>query len=268
MSGHPDAAALLALAVRAATDAGAFLLDGLSTARTTIETKSSKTDMVTEMDRAAERRIVDAIRGERPDDGILGEEGAAEAGGTGVRWIVDPLDGTTNYLYGFPAFAVSIAVEVDGEVVAGVVNDVAHGDVFTATRNGGAHRNGDAIAVNHAPAAATALVGTGFAYVPERRAWQADVLARLLPSVRDVRRAGAASIDLCWVACGRLDAYYERGLQLWDFAAGALIAEEAGAWVGDLDGGPPSTDIVVASAPAIADRFREILRSAEADASG
>ena len=262
----PDPDRLLELAIAAATDAGSFLLAGITDVRTTVETKSSATDMVTEMDRSAERRIVDAIRAARPDDGILGEEGTADAGGTGVRWIIDPLDGTTNYLYGYPAFSVSIAAEVDGEVAVGVVNDPVHGDLFSAVRTQGAWRNATHIHVNQPEALATALIGTGFAYVPERRAWQGDVLARVLPAVRDIRRGGSAALDLCWVACGRLDGFYERGLQYWDYAAGALIATEAGAWVGDLDGGPPSSDIVVAAAANIAPRLREVVRDAEASA--
>ena len=260
----PDLAQLRDLAVAAATDAGAFLFDGMSTVRTSVETKSSATDMVTEMDRAAERRIVESIHSSRPRDGILGEEGAAEPGATGVRWIVDPLDGTTNYLYGFPAYSVSIAAEVDGAIAVGVVNDPWHADVFSAVRGQGATRNGEPIAPGRPATLATALIGTGFAYVPERRAWQADVLTRVLPAVRDIRRAGSAALDLCWVACGRLDGFYERGLQYWDYAAGSLIATEAGAWVGDLEGGPPSSDIVVAAAPEIAERLRDLVRDAEA----
>ena len=260
----PDPDGLLELAIAAATEAGAFLLENITSVRTSVETKSSPTDIVTEMDRAAERLIVDAIRAARPDDGILGEEGTSDPGGTGVRWIIDPLDGTTNYLYGFPAFGVSIAAEVDGEVAVGVVNDASHGDLFSAVRTRGAWRNAARIQVNEPAALSTALIGTGFAYVPERRGWQAEVLARVLPSVRDIRRAGSAAIDLCWVACGRLDGFYERGLQYWDYAAGALVATEAGAWVGDLDGGPPSSDIVVAAAPQIAPRLCDVVREAEA----
>ena len=259
-----DTAALLELAVSAARDAGALLLDGQSSVRTSVETKSSPTDMVTEMDRAAERQIVDTIRAVRPQDGFLGEEGAAEAGDSGVRWIVDPLDGTTNYLYGFPAFGVSIGVEVDGEIAAGVVNDPLHGEVYAAARGRGATCNDTPLRVGSPPALATSLIGTGFAYVPERREWQAEVLARVLPQVRDIRRAGSAAIDLCWVAAGRLDAFYERGLMHWDYAAGALIATEAGAWVGNLDGGPPSSDIVVAAPPSIAEHLRDVIRDAEA----
>jgi myo-inositol-1(or 4)-monophosphatase len=259
----PDVETLLRLAMDAAVDAGALLLDGAHQVRATVEHKSSPTDMVTEMDRAAEAQIVAALRASRPDDGFLGEEGSSEAGTTGVRWLVDPLDGTTNYLYGFPAYTVSIAAELDGAVAAAVVHDPNHQETFTALAGRGAWRNDTALQISGPPSAATALVGTGFSYQPERRRVQADVLVRLLPQVRDIRRAGAASLDLCWLAAGRLDAFYERGLQPWDFAAGALIAAEAGAVVGDLAGGPPSTEIVVAAAPSIAEEFRRLLAAAE-----
>jgi myo-inositol-1(or 4)-monophosphatase len=259
----PDAESLLRLAIDAADEAGELLLEGVDRVRETVEHKSSPTDMVTEMDRAAEAQIVAALRAARPDDGFLGEEGSSEAGTSGVRWLVDPLDGTTNYLYGFPAFTVSIAAEVDGTVTAAVVHDPSHRETFTALSGRGAWRNGARLEIVGPPSAATALVGTGFSYQPERRARQAQVLARLLPDVRDVRRAGAASLDLCWVAAGRLDAFYERGLQPWDFAAGALVAAEAGAVVDDLVGGPPSTEMVVAAAPSITQEFHRLLAAAE-----
>jgi myo-inositol-1(or 4)-monophosphatase len=259
-----DHEALLQLAVEAAESAGALLVAGQHQARTSVESKSSPTDMVTEMDRAAEQHIVTRLRAARPGDGFLGEEGSDEAGDTGVRWLVDPLDGTTNYLYGFPAFGVSIAAEVDGVIAVGCVHDPSHGETFTAVRGQWARCNGERVSVTAPTALATALVGTGFSYLPERRTAQAAVLAHLLSAVRDIRRAGAASIDLCWVAAGRLDAFYERGLQPWDYAAGALVAAEAGAEVGDLDGGPPSTDIVVAAGPTIAAKLRDLIAAAEA----
>lgn len=262
----PDHQSLLALAVEAAEGAGTLLVEGLGRVRTSVEHKSSTTDMVTEMDRAAEAHIVTTVRRHRPDDGLLGEEGALEAGSTGVRWIIDPLDGTTNYLYGFPAFAVSIGVEVDGRTVVGVVHDPSRRETFTASSGQGAWCDGRRLGVAGPVAVATALVATGFSYLPERRAWQADVLARIMSAVRDVRRTGSAALDLCWVAAGRVDIAYERGLQAWDFAAGALIAAEAGAEVTDLAGGPPSSDIVVAAPPAIASTFRSLLSDAEAAA--
>jgi myo-inositol-1(or 4)-monophosphatase len=222
--------------------------------------------MVTDVDRASEALIVGTIEQERPGDGILGEEGSAREGTTGVRWVIDPIDGTTNYLYGYPVFAVSIGIEVEGEVVAGVVRHPSMGETFTAVREQGARCNGRPIAVSGKDDLATALVGTGFAYDAEGRARQARWLAQVLPRVRDIRRAGAASLDLCWVACGRLDAFYEQGLAPWDIAAGALIATEAGAQVTDFAGGPPRPGSVVAASPRLAQPLRELLAAAGATA--
>jgi myo-inositol-1(or 4)-monophosphatase len=259
----PAPGELLSIAHRLAEEAGQPLLDGLARAEI-LGSKSSPTDMVTSMDRASERHIVAGIRAARPHDAIVGEEGTAEAGTSGVRWIVDPLDGTTNYLYAVPAFAVSIAVEVDGDVVAGVVADPSHRETFAATRGGGATCNGRPIRCRDVASLSHALVGTGFSYEPDRRARQGAVVARLLPRARDVRRFGAAALDLCWVACGRLDAFYERGLQPWDLEAGGLIAAEAGASVGDLGGGRASTGFALAAAPAIVDELRALLADAGA----
>jgi myo-inositol-1(or 4)-monophosphatase len=231
----PDPDALRDLAVALAEEAGALLRDGQDRVRTSVETKSTGTDMVTEMDRASERLIVDGLLAARPEDGLLGEEGASRAGTSGVRWVIDPLDGTTNYLYGFPSYGVSIAAEVDGVPVAGAVHDPVHGETWSATRGGGARCNGRPLRMTGPPTLATALVGTGFAYDAARRAEQAEVLRRVLPNVRDVRRAGAAAVDLCWVAGGRLDAFFERGLAPWDWAAGSLVASEAGATTARFD---------------------------------
>ncbi len=262
--GRADLPALLALATTVATDAATLVLDGLSRARSSVTTKSSVTDMVTEMDRAAEALIADGIRAQRPDDAIIGEEGTADVGTTEVRWVVDPIDGTTNYLYGLPGFGVSIAAEVDGEAVVGVVADPLRGDLYTATKGGGATLNGSRIRVSALTDIATALVGTGFAYDPARRRRQATVLVQLLPEVRDIRRFGAASLDLCLVASGRLDAYYEKGLSRWDYAAGALIAAESGARLGDLDGGPASSEFMLASAVGLFEPLRDLLERAGA----
>jgi myo-inositol-1(or 4)-monophosphatase len=255
----------LDLARRLAVEASALQREALRHVRTEVGTKSSATDMVTETDRASERLIVDGIRAARPDDGILGEEGTVDAGTTGVRWIVDPLDGTTNFLYGVPSFGPSIAVEVDGGVVAAVVSDSVRGEVFEATRGGGARLDGEPVRCSITTDLPTALVATGFGYDPARRARQAEVLLEVLPRVRDVRRFGAAALDLCWVACGRVDAFYERGLAPWDLAAGSLVAAESGAAVGDLHGGPPSGDLTMAAAPALFEQLRAVLRSAGAD---
>jgi myo-inositol-1(or 4)-monophosphatase len=262
----PDLDSLLRLAINTAEGAGRRLEEGLHEVRTTVVHKSSVTDMVTEVDRAVETYVVERLRRDRADDGFLGEEGSSEAGTTGVRWIIDPLDGTTNYLYAFPAFTVSIAAEVNGVLAVGAVRDPSHDETFHARLDGGAWCNGSRLAQVSPPPLASALVGTGFSYASERRSWQAAALAKLIGDVRDVRRAGAASLDLCWVAAGRLDAFYERGLQPWDYAAGSVIASEAGAEVTDLDGGPPSTDIVVAARPPLASAFRARLAAAEAAA--
>jgi len=259
-----DLHALRTLAVELAVGAGAILIDRLDTVRLDVGTKSSSTDMVTEVDRASETYITSALAERRPGDGLLGEEGARRDSETGVRWVIDPLDGTTNYLYGYPAFSVSIGIEVHGEIAVGVVRDPLHDETFAAVRGEGAQCNDLALHIAGAPTLATALVATGFAYQAENRARQAEVLTHVLPRVRDIRRGGSAALDLCAVAMGRVDCYYERGMGPWDFAAGALIAAEAGASVGNLDGGPPSSDIVVAAPPHLAADFRDLIKAAEA----
>lgn len=255
---------LLELATATAAEAAALVVDGLTRARTLVDTKTTGTDMVTEMDRASEGLILGRLLDARPDDAVLGEEGTDRAGTTGVRWIVDPIDGTTNYLYGHAGFSVSIAAEIDGVISVGVVNDPLHGEVFTARLGRGATRNGVPIHASGETDLSRALVATGFSYEPDRRRRQAAVLQEVLPRIRDVRRMGAASVDLCSVACGRVDAYYERGLQPWDHAAGALIAAEAGAIVGNLDGGPPEFDFCLAAAPALFEPLRTMLDAAGA----
>jgi myo-inositol-1(or 4)-monophosphatase len=247
------------VAEAAARLAGGLLMDGRGRALR-VGTKSSATDMVSEMDRASESAIRGLIARERPDDAILGEEGGEVPGTSGVRWVVDPLDGTTNYLYGFPAWAVSVAAQVDGATVAGAVYDPTHEELWAAVRGRGATRNGVALPpLDSGAEVATALVATGFAYRPERRADQGRVAAFLLPRVRDLRRGGSAALDLCFVAGGRVDAYFEAGTHIWDWAAGALIAAEAGAWVGGFDGGPPSEDGLLAARPGIATQLRALL---------
>jgi myo-inositol-1(or 4)-monophosphatase len=257
-------AELLVIARELAADAATLLVDGLGRRRTEISTKSTNTDMVTEIDRASERLIVEGILQRRPGDGIVGEEGADIAGTTGVQWLIDPVDGTTNYLYAHPGFAVSIAAQLDGETVAGVVRDPLHGDEFAAARGHGATRNGIEVHVPDHADLSTALVATGFSYDPARRARQAAVLAHVLPRVRDIRRMGAAAVDLCSVAAGRVNAYYERGLGPWDLAAGALVATEAGAMVGSLDGPPVAGGVIVAAPRSLFASFRDLLQAAGA----
>lgn len=253
-----DLDALLELATRLARRAGDLLLTGRPD-DLEIETKSSPTDVVTEMDTAAERLVVDGVRAARPDDGILAEEGASASERTGVRWVIDPLDGTVNYLYGIPDWAVSIAVEVDGEPAVGVVHDPSKGRTYTAVRGRGATCNGRPLQCSTRTDLAQALVGTGFGYAADRRAAQARVLDGVLPKVRDIRRIGAAALDLCSVAAGRLDAFYERGLNPWDLAAGGLIAREAGAVVGGLRGRAAGPELVIAAPSALFGHLHDVL---------
>jgi myo-inositol-1(or 4)-monophosphatase len=252
------------LAEELARRAGALLLERLEGPRSDIRTKSSATDMVSEVDHFSQELIIAGIRAARPDDAILAEEGADLAGSSPYRWVVDPLDGTTNYLYGHPGFGVSIAVEDAHGPMVGVVNDPVHGELFRAVRGGGATRNGAPVEPGGTDDPAAALVATGFAYEPTTRRRQAGVLVEALPRVRDLRRMGAAAVDLCSVACGRVDAYFERGLSRWDFAAGMLVASEAGARVGSIDGGPPVPESVLAANPALFEPLRRILVEAGA----
>jgi myo-inositol-1(or 4)-monophosphatase len=254
-----DVDELLGLGVELAQAAGALLVEAMGRVHGQVTTKTSGTDMVSEVDRASEHLIVEALRRARPADGILAEEGATQKGTSGVRWVIDPLDGTTNYLYGFPAFTVSIAAEIDGRSEIGVVTDPLRGETFAAARGRGTTCNGSTVRCATKHDLATALVATGFSYDADRRRAQAQVLTGVVPVVRDIRRAGAASLDLCWVASGRLDGYYEQGLQPWDFAAGALIAAEAGAAVGDLTAGPPSSELTLAAAPGLFVPLRQLL---------
>ncbi len=251
---------LLGLAVEAAGAAATLLLDAMDRVRVDVTTKSSRTDMVTEMDRASETLIRDLLLGARPDDGFLGEESAETPGTSGVRWVVDPLDGTTNYLYGHAGWNVAVAAELDGVGVVGVVQDPLQGDVFAARHGGGATRNGRPIGVSGQRDLATALCATGFGYDPERRRRQAEVLTAVIPEIRDVRRVGAAAVDICSVACGRLDAYWERGLGPWDLAAGAVVATEAGAVVGD----PDELGYVLVAPPPLFGPLRALLDAAGA----
>ena len=262
-----DRAALLALAVEAAQEGGRVAAEGQAGVGV-LDTKSSPTDVVTEMDRSVEELIRKRIHQARPGDPVLGEEGGAEDGGGAVRWIVDPIDGTVNYLYGRGEWAVSIAAEVGGEAVAGAVSVPAHGELYTAVLGGGAFCNGEPIAMAPAPPLELALVVTGFGYEPQRRAQQAEVLRAVLPRIRDIRRGGSAAVDICEMARGRADGYYERGLNQWDWAAAALIAREAGARVGGLHGGPPDSALLVAAAPELFLRLHDLLAPLGADTDG
>jgi myo-inositol-1(or 4)-monophosphatase len=240
---------LARLAAQVAADAGRMLLATLGERREQVATKTTTTDMVTEMDHRSEALIVAALIEARPDDGVVGEEGARIEGTSGIQWVIDPLDGTTNYLYGYPGWGVSIAATADGRSVAGAVVDPMHDDAFVAALGAGATLNGSPLTLGPPPPLEEALVATGFAYDAERRGHQAAALAHVLPRVRDMRRGGAAAVDLCWVACGRLDGFFERGLQPWDLAAGSLVASEAGAAVEIRPTGTPPRPLVVAATP-------------------
>ena len=243
--------ALLVLAVDLVRQAGAFILDARGTAADDVTTKSTPTDVVTAVDRAAERLIVDALLSARPDDGVLGEEGSETEGTGRVRWVLDPIDGTVNYLYGLPAYAVSLAAEVDGAVRVGAVYNPVLDELWTAVRGEGAWLNNRQLTGSSVSTLDQALVATGFGYGADRRRTQAVVVATLLPEVRDIRRFGAASLDLCAAAAGRVDAYFERGLAPWDLAAGGLVASEAGLQVTGLRGAAAGPDMVLAAPPAL-----------------
>lgn len=226
---RPTPGELLELALAVGGEAAALVRERAAGTVEVAATKSSDIDVVTAADRASEELIRAHILAARPDDAFLGEEGDDIVGSSGVRWIVDPIDGTVNFLYGIPEYAVCIAAEVDGEVVAGVVVDVAKNDVYAGCLGGVATRNGVELAVRGPVPLAHRLVATGFSYSRDLRAVQAAAVARLLPEVRDVRRSGSCAIDLCRVASGALDGYVEEGVNLWDHAAAGLVARLAGA---------------------------------------
>ncbi len=244
---------LRALAESVAREAGALLSEAFTGPELRVSAKSTPTDLVSEADHAAERLIRERLSAARPDDGILGEEGGNRTGTSGIHWIVDPLDGTVNFLFGVPQWAVSIACEDAQGTLVGVVYDPLRNELFAAERGGTPTLDGRPIQASTKADMATALVGTGFGYDAEVRRAQAAIAARLLPQVRDLRRFGAAAIDLAWTACGRLDAYYEHGLNSWDLAAGGLICECAGLEVRTLEPVGPSNPGVLVAPPALAE---------------
>ena len=260
----PDPRALRDLAVRVATEAGRLAAEGQAGV-TVLDTKSSPTDIVTKMDRATEELIRSRLAKARPDDTILGEEGGESRGAGAVRWVVDPIDGTVNYLYGRPDWGVAIAAEVDGAVVASAVSVPRRGELYEAVLGGGARCNGEPLQAPQAVPLSQALVATGFGYSAQRRAQQARVLVEVLPRIRDIRRGGSAAVDLTGLATGRSNAFYERGLNVWDWAAPGLIASEAGIRVGGLHGGPPANDLVIAARPELYDALEDLLAPLGAD---
>lgn len=231
-------------------------------------TKSSAIDIVTAADRESERLVVELLTAARPNDGVLGEEGAGIEGSSGITWVVDPIDGTVNYLYDLPAYTVSIAATVpdpeamaDGRrTIAGAVFNPVTGEMFEAWESGGAYRNSERIHGTGHTELSTSLVGTGFGYTVERKAEQLAILTEMLPRFRDIRRFGSAAYDLCMCASGQLDAYYEIGLNPWDYSAGALIAREAGALLLGIDEAtPPGQPLLVAAAPELAHTLRDAI---------
>ena len=268
---HHDISTLRALAESLATEAGALVREGRPDRVEVAATKSSDVDPVTAMDRASEELLRRRIAAARPDDAILGEEGDDVPGSSGLTWVLDPIDGTVNYLYGVASYAVSVAVVAGPPdparwtVLAGCVHSVVDGVTWTAGRGQGATRDGRTIRVNRPASLATSLVGTGFGYAAERRAAQARVLTHVLPRVRDIRRLGAAAIDLCLLADGRLDLYYERGLNPWDLAAGGLVAAEAGAVVTGLRGEQAGAVMTVAGPQPTLGELVQLLEEAGAD---
>lgn len=254
------------LAWRAASEA-ASLLHTQRPDELSVETKSTPTDVVTSMDKAAEHLLHERLLGERPGDGLLGEEGSDRASQTGIRWIVDPLDGTVNYLYRMPHWGVSVAAEDQdlGQTVVGVIIIPESGEGFIGIRGKGSWQiNGDfaeRLRVRECVDLQQAMVATGFSYLPDSRQAQIDVLRTVIGTVRDIRRTGCAVVDFAWLAQGRTDAYFERGLNLWDVAAGLLIASEAGAIVEDL-GSQPGSGTFLSAVPGIAEPLKELLISA------
>ncbi len=256
---NPGTYELLNLAQRAGAQAAEHIRQSRYGKDLEIQTKSSPTDMVTMVDKETEGIIKEMLLGARPQDGFLGEE-SAEVTSNEITWVVDPIDGTTNFVYGFPVFAVSIAArDFSGATLVGLVVDVYHGDCFYATLGGGSFLNNRSIAVSNTNSLSQALVSTGFSYDKVTRVAQAKTLTHIIGEVRDIRRAGAASLDLCYLAAGRVDGYYEVGLWPWDYAAGTLIVREAGGVVGSLNSDQPSQEITVAGNTTIFKELRELL---------
>jgi myo-inositol-1(or 4)-monophosphatase len=245
---------LLTLALESATAAGKILMDRPSAFE--ISTKSSAIDIATQMDEAAERLIVERIIGARPGDAIVGEEGSKVLGSSGIRWVIDPLDGTVNYLYGLPGWCVSVAAKDEKGSLVGVVHAPTLGMTWQAERGGGAFLNGKKIKASQVSRLDEALIATGFSYSREVRQGQAEAMRKLIPLCRDIRRLGAAAVDLCHLASGGVDAYFEVGLKEWDLAAGALIATEAGALV---TGGESDEVMVIAANPKLHQLIQDFL---------
>lgn len=246
-------AELRALAETVARAAGHQLLDYAARGQRGVTAKSTPTDLVSEADLVTERLIRDRLSAARPDDAILGEEGEDRQGTSGLRWVVDPLDGTVNFLFGIPQWAVSIAVEDEAGGVAGVVYDPSRDEVWAAERGGEATLDGQPVRASEASDLSLAMVATGFGYDAQVRRAQVRVVADILPHVRDIRRLGSAALDLAWTAAGRYDAYFERGTKHWDVAAGRLICAQAGLQVRELGPDPPAQEGILVAPAALID---------------
>jgi myo-inositol-1(or 4)-monophosphatase len=242
-------AELLELARKVGLDAGALLMERPPAFE--IESKSTAIDIATQMDKKAEKFIMESLLAARPDDGIIGEEGSSVESKSGITWVIDPLDGTVNYLYGLPGWNISIAAKDQSGVIAAVVYAPTINSLWKATKGGGAFLNNKKIKCNDPVNLNLALIATGFSYDLELRKEQGDRIQRLIPQIRDLRRNGAAAVDLCYVAMGAVDAYFENSLKEWDFAAGGLIATEAGAVISGRTGGAPDGDMVVCAGPSL-----------------
>jgi myo-inositol-1(or 4)-monophosphatase len=240
---------LVSLAEEVARAAGALLMQRPDSF--TFTEKSSAVDFATQMDQQAESLIVKRLLAARPEDGIIAEEGAAQPSKSGITWVIDPLDGTVNYLYGLPGWNISIAAKNQEGVIAGVVFAPTINSLWKATKGGGAYLNNKAIKCNDPVNLNLALIATGFSYDLELRKEQGARIQKLIPQIRDLRRNGAAAVDLCYVAMGAVDAYFESSLKEWDFAAGGLIATEAGALISGRTGGAPDGDMVVCAGPSL-----------------
>ena len=260
---------LLELARTLASETGELIIEGRTSAHVAA-TKSSDIDIVTQVDLAAEAHLRARLARLRPDDGILGEEGDDSPSRSGITWVLDPIDGTVNYLYGLPHFGVSVAAVTgparprEWSTLAGAVMD-GTGTLWSAGAHAGAWRDGVTLRRTSAPPLPQTLLATGFQYIASRRETQGEIVARMIGRVRDIRRLGAAAIDLCHVAAGQVDAYFEHGLRPWDMAAGALIAQEAGVRVAGIDGGAPDERLVIAAMPRVWQELRDTLTDAGAD---
>ena len=250
---------LLALAQRLAREAGNHARLGRSQGMHVVGTKLTDTDMVTKFDRESEAMIIAGLRAARPDDSIVGEEGGGHRGNSGIEWHVDPIDGTTSFMYGLPSWCVSIGAQDSNGSMVGAVYLPDLDEMFAAVRGGGATLNGRPISCSTLTDVSKALVATGFSYTPAHRTVQSHRVTEFIHRIRDIRRMGAAAVEICFVACGRLDAYFEENLHSWDVVAAELIAREAGARSGDFEGGPMHPAEVLVAGPGIFDSLSAFL---------